>query len=143
MQKFRGRPMLRIRHRIPSFVIPFILTAALSLGLFRYVSVQLSPIIETIAENNVKNLISLSAASAVNDCLSAGQFTYQSFVDTATHADGRIVSLSLRPSESAQFKNAVIDFEFNCVVFIYGHAWIGVCNEVQFKVKTFGNSCVI
>ena len=108
MQKFRGRPMLRIRHRIPSFVIPFILTIAMSLGLFRYLSRQLSPIIETVAENNAKNLISLSAASAVNDCLSSGQFTYHSFVDTATHADGRIVSLSLRPAESAQFKNAVI-----------------------------------
>lgn len=108
MRRFRVRPMLRVRHNLPPVAAPLLLTIVLSISLFRYISTQLSPLIQVVAQSNMKNLIAQAAASAVDDCLAAEQFGYPNFVDTTMDADGRITTLSLRTSDCAHFKSRVI-----------------------------------
>ncbi len=101
--------MFRVRRRLPSFVVPLFLTFVFSIGLFQYISAQLSPVIRTMAESKVKNLISQITAAAVDESLSAEQMTYKDFVIADLGPSGQVVSLSFRTADSAVFKRRVIE----------------------------------
>ena len=109
MPRYRMRPIFRRRYQIPLRFLPVLLAAALSVGVFRYISNRLLPIVRIAADNNARNLISQTSASAIDHCLSSEGLSYDSFIDTATDSSGRILSLSLRASESSRFKRQVID----------------------------------
>lgn len=107
LRRYQTRPIFRTRHRISPLFIPLLITAIVAVLLFRYISAQLSPIIRTVAESKVSNLIAQMTAAAVDDALLQGKMSYDDFVTTGSDAGGQVLSISFRTAEGAAFKRQV------------------------------------
>ena len=109
LRRYRVRPMFRSHHRLPSFLLPLLMTVVASALLFQYISAQLSPVIKTIAESKAKNLVTQMAAVVIDDALYEGKMNYEDFISAETGAAGQITSLSFRTAESVAFKRKVTE----------------------------------
>lgn len=107
MLRYPRRRLVRARRRMPSAVLPLLLTAALSFGFFRYLSLQMKPLIETMAVSETINLISLAITEETDNSLVAEELNYPDFVTMESGENGQVTSLSFRVSEGARFKRLV------------------------------------
>ena len=103
------RYMFRRRRRLPSGVLPAILTLAAVITLLSYMSSQLRPIIKTLAESKAINLISLSVSEEVERNLAQEHLSYRDFIASETGTDGQITALAFKTAESSRFKRLVTE----------------------------------
>ena len=106
IRRKRFRPY---RKGIPSAFLPLVMALGLTIGFFKLISSELRPVIQTTAVSQTMNLISITVAGAVDDCLTTEGFQYSDFITTETGSDGTIISLTGRVAECSRFKRCVIE----------------------------------
>lgn len=110
MHRYLRRKKFRpYRRGIPPIIVPILIALGLSAGFFRLVSLELRPIIETVAVSQSTNLISELVSGAVDECLSERQMGYSDFITMETAPNGKVLSLTGRPGESSSFKRLVTE----------------------------------
>lgn len=102
------RRKFRSRRRLPSAFLPIVLAGVISVAFFRYLSLQMKPLIVTMATSKTVNLISMAVSEETDNSITEMQLTYRDFVDMEVNESGQVSSLSFRMSEGTSFKRAVI-----------------------------------
>lgn len=108
MRRFPYMRIARKRSRVPNAVFPLLLTAALSVGFFLYLSGQMKPVIATMAVSKATNLISLAISEETDASLMSENLSYTDFVSVETNQSGQVALLSFQAAECNRFKRLVI-----------------------------------
>lgn len=109
MLRYPRRYMFRARRRLPAAFLPLLLSLAVSVGFFRYLSIQMRPLIVTLATSKVTNMISLAISEETDNSIADEQLVYRDFVDMELGDSGQVTSLSFRTADGTEFKRAVIE----------------------------------
>lgn len=109
MLRYPRRRLVRARRRLPPAVLPLLLTAAVSIGFFRFISSRVEPLIETMAVSKTINLISLAISEVTDSSLTEEMLSYPDFISLETNQEGQITMLSFRTAESTRFKRLMTE----------------------------------
>lgn len=104
-----GRIRMRRRARIPAWLPALLVLAGAVMLFFLILSLQLRPVIRTIAVSKATNLISALSAAAVEDGLDSLNMGYDSFVRLEKGSDGSVSSLTGNVQAASRFRRQVID----------------------------------
>ena len=103
------RKVFRVRRRLPSALLPLLVAFAVSISFFRFLSLRLDPLIETMAVSKATNLITLAVSEEIDLSLADEQLNYKDFVDMETGDGGQVTALSFKTAESTRFKRLVVE----------------------------------
>lgn len=109
MYRVPRRRTFRVRRRFPAALLPLLLVAVLTIGVFIHLNSRLLPYVETMAVSKATNLISQAVSEETDLSLAAEQLSYDDFVSATWNDAGRVASLSLNISQCTAFKHIVID----------------------------------